>query len=193
MRGRFGKGKLLFQSAQLLLSNKRTPELLQTGHRHEAAFPNQKKEHLRDLGSLITRPCCPQLWLCQWRPCTCNCPPSHSSDSQSYSFSRAHPLASVFSRREREPCRSPQTCPAWRKNDAGPSRKQSHPGSARRAQHAHTECCGCSFLCVPTAPCSDQSTGRKLEGYPALGPDLLCNLGHPSLHSDWVTYSANRR
>lgn len=132
---------------------------------------------------MTTRPCCPLLWLCEWRPRTCTCPPLFGLavlqlfQSTSSSF-RVQPAGKGTAQK-------PTDLPGLGKEHAGPSRKQSHPRQCLQSSaRPHTECCGCSFLCVPTARCSDQSTGQKLQCYPALGRDLLCDLGHPSLHSD---------
>lgn len=113
---------------------------------------------------------------------------THPSGLQSYGFSKALLVASIF-KGGRGLGRSPQACPAWRKKMLGLTGNN----ACKAHQPSTAECCGCSFLCVPAACSSDQSKGWKLQGCPCLGPDLLCNLRDPSLHSDLVTLSANWR
>ena len=62
---------------------------------------------------------------------------AHFSDLQSYSFSKAHLLASVFSAGE-GPGQKPADLSVLEKENAGPRRKQSHPHNARKAQHVHS-------------------------------------------------------
>ena len=117
---------------------------------------------------------------------------AHFSDLQSYSFSKAHLLASVFKVLGRGLGRSPQTCPTWRKKMLGLAGNKAIPTMLAKLSTSTAECCGCSFLCEPAALINDQSTVWTLQGCPPWGTDLLCNLRHPSLCSDLVTSSANQ-